>query len=440
MPLLKSILTLIMVVIVGFSSSSLPIEVNRLLYIPVEQSISYSFQPAHTEVFNPDTINFSINTTNTNVTIRNNPGNNLKVEAFKDGNLLENLEYVELDSGNMDQDILIARDSPLFVQIDISQKTTGLPDGEYLFRFYSENERLKEIDPLELKVGYKSDPQYYKSLNYHPKDSMGIKLYFPSTDGKYLIPVTRFVPYNDAILTKTMENLAVGADPATTLQTGTIIPDFIKVYYSGTTVHVVLDPDSEKLKDNEGLVMALDSIVYTMTEIPQMRRVQFLLDGKRVDDLVPGVAVRNPWSPDTNPAAYLPYNTFDRYLLFPYRPDTSETETIRDQCHILFDTLKEGLPDDPMAETVVPDDVELLNVYFLNGTLKLDFNDAFLEAYSDERHKQHMMMDSVLYTFSSIETVRNIQILIDGSDGYSFADYSLSKPLTQPLYLNPEKH
>jgi spore germination protein GerM len=93
-----------------------------------------------------------------------------------------------------------------------------------------------------------------------------------------------------------------------------------------------------------------------------------------------------------------------------------------------------------MAETVVPDDVELLNVYFLNGTLKLDFNDAFLEAYSDERHKQHMMMDSVLYTFSSIETVRNIQILIDGSDGYSFADYSLSKPLTQPLYLNPEKH
>ncbi|MDD3851988.1 MAG: hypothetical protein PHS13_10390, partial [Firmicutes bacterium] len=156
---MKSILTLIMVVIVGFSSSSLPIEVNRLLYIPVEQSISYSFQPAHTEVFNPDTINFSINTTNTNVTIRNNPGNNLKVEAFKDGNPLENLEYVELDSGNRDQDILIARDNPLFVQIDISQKTTGLPDGEYLFRFYCENERLAEIDPLELKVRYKSDPQ-----------------------------------------------------------------------------------------------------------------------------------------------------------------------------------------------------------------------------------------------------------------------------------------
>lgn len=436
--MLKSILTLIMIFIVGLSSSSLPIELNRLLYIPVEQSISYSFQPAHTEVFNPGTINFSINTTNTNVTIRNNPGNNLKVEAFKDGKTVENLKYVELDSGNPAEEILIARDSPLFVQIDISQKTTGLPDGEYLFRFYCENEKLAGIDPLELKVGYKSDPQYYKSLNYQPKDNMGLKLYFPSTGGKYLIPVTRFVPENAAILTKTMENLAMGADPATTLQTGAIVPDFIKVYYSGTTVYVVLKPDSERLEANEDLVMALHSIVYTLTEIPQMRRVQFLLNGKRVDELAPGVEVRNPWSPDTSPAAYLPYNTFDRYLLFPYRPDPLEAETIREQCHVLFDTLKEGLPEDPMVGPVVPEDVDLLNVYFLSGTLTLDFNDAFLEAYNDERHKQYMMMDSILYTFSSIETVRNIQILIDGNDGYSFADYSLSKPLTRPLYLNPE--
>jgi len=186
--------------------------------------------------------------------------------------------------------------------------------------------------------------------------------------------------------------------------------------------------------------MALDSIVYSLTEIPQMRRVQFLLDKNRVDELAPGIAVRNPWSPDASPAAYLAYNTFDRYLLFPYRPDTSQAEVIRDQCYVLFETLKEGIPGDPLVEAVVPEEVELLNVYFLNGILKLDFNDAFLKAYSDERHKQYMMMDSILYTFSSIETVKSIQLLIDGSEKHSFADYSLSKPLTKPLYINPEKN
>jgi spore germination protein GerM len=440
MPLLKSIITLILVVIAGFSSSSLPVQINRLLYIPVEQSISYSFQPAHTEVINPQIINFSINSTQTNISIENNPGSNLKIEAFKDGMPVKNLKYVEFESGTPGETIQIARDAPLFVQIDISQKTTGLPDGEYLFRFWCDNEKLEAIEPLELRVSYESDPQYYKSINFLPKGNMGLVLYFPSTNNEYLIPVTRFAPYNAAILTKTIEHLAAGADPATTLPTQSVIPGVLKVYYSGTTVYVSLDPESSRLKDAEGLAMALDSIVYSLTEIPQMRRVQFLLDKNRVDELAPGIAVRNPWSPDASPAAYLAYNTFDRYLLFPYRPDTSQAEVIRDQCYVLFETLKEGIPGDPLVEAVVPEEVELLNVYFLNGILKLDFNDAFLKAYSDERHKQYMMMDSILYTFSSIETVKSIQLLIDGSEKHSFADYSLSKPLTKPLYINPEKN
>jgi spore germination protein GerM len=269
---------------------------------------------------------------------------------------------------------------------------------------------------------------------------MGLVLYFPSPDNKYLIPVTRFVPDSKSVLTTTIQNLALGADPETALQPRSIIPDVVKVYYSGSTVYVVLDPDSERLKDTGNLHIALDSIVYTMTEIPQMRRVQFLLDGKRVDEIAPGIAARDPWLPDAGPAAYLAYNTFDRYLLFPYRPDISEAEIIRDKCFALFETLKLGIPGDPLVKAVVPKEVELLNVYFLKGTLTLDFNDAFLEAYSGERHKQYMMMDSILYTFSSVETVKNIQILIEGSDQYSFADYSLSKPLTRPLYINPEKN
>ncbi len=436
--MLRSILTLIMIVVVGLTSSSLPVEINRILYIPIEKSISYSLQPAHTEIVNPGNINFSVNTTHTNVTIENKPGNNIKIEAFKDGKMVKELKHIESDSGVLARDILISRDSPLFIQLDISQKTTGFTDGEYLFRFYCNSDRFVDIEPLELKVIYKSDPQYYKCLNYQPKDSMGLKLYFPSPNDKYLIPVTRFVPYNAAVLTRTMESLAMGAAPASTLPSNAIIPDFIKVYYSGTTVYVVFEPELKEPRDNKNLIMALDAIVYTMTDIPQIKRVQFLLDGKRVEEFIPGVAIRNPWSPNTNPAAYLAYNTFDRYLLFPYRPDISEAETIREYCHILFNTLKEGLLDDPVVEAVVPGDVELLNVYFLNGALKLDFNSAFLKAHKNERHKQSMMMDSLLYTFSSIEGVKNVQILIDGSDGHSFVDYSLSKPLVQPLYINPE--
>lgn len=434
----RSILNLIMIFVIGLSSSGVPIEINRILYIPIEKSISYSFQPAHSEVINPDIINFSIGSTNTNITIKNSPCNNVKVEAYKEGNIIENFIYSELDGGIPARDIIISRDNPFSVYLNISQKTTGLPDGEYIFKFYSKSELLAEINPIELKVHYSSNPQYYKSLNFQPKNSMGITLHFPCPDGKYLIPVTRFVPQNTAVLSETMENLAMGIDPAATLKTNITVPDYTKVYYSGTTVYVVLDSNSKKPADNRDLIMSLDAIVYTMTGIPQMKRVQFLLDGKRVDELAPGVVIKNPWAPDASPAAYLSYNTFDRYLLFPYRPDIKDAVTVREQCFLLFEVLKNGLPEDPMVEPPVPRNVELMNVYFSGDTLKLSFNDAFLKAFEDERHKQYRMMDSVLYTFSSIERVKRIHILINDNDNHSFADYSLSKPLTRPLYLNPE--
>ena len=438
--MLKSLFAVVLIVIIGFSCINPPIELNDLLYIPVEQSIGYSLLPSQTEITNPQLINFSIATKGTSLSFKNTPGQNLRVEAFKDDKPVENLNYQEFEIGITNGDIVVDRDNPLVLQIDISQKTTGLPDGEYVYRLYSEQADLKNIDPIELKVTYKSDPQYVKSLNYHPRGSMGLILYFPDRDSKYLVPVTRFVPDNPAVLTQTIENLGKGPDPATTLGTGRIIPGVSKVYYSGSTVYIETDPESGQAPDADMLQLALESIVAAMTEIPGMRRVQFLPGGKRADEIAPGIPVRSPWTGDTDPAAYLPYNTFDRYLLFPYRPDLSDAATIRERCLILFNTLKKGLPEDPLVEPVIPEEVELLNVYYANRTLKLDFNSAFLDAYDEDRQRQSMMMDALLYTFSSIEGVNNMQFMIEGDNRHTYADHNLETLFTRPLYINPEKN
>lgn len=439
-PLLKSILSIVLILLIGFSCISTPIEVNDLLYIPVEQSIGYSLLPSQKEVTNPQLISFSITTKGTSLNLRNVPGRNLKVEAFKNNQPVDDLNYIELETGNKDRDIVIDRNNPFVVQIDISQKTTGLPNGEYLYRFYSGHRELTDITPLELKVTYESEPRYIKSLNYNPAGSMGITLFFPDRDNKYLIPVTRFVPENPAVLTQTIRNLAQGPDPATTLDTKAILPDVDKVYYSGSTVYVEIDAESDRLRDTDMLEMALVSIVRTMTGIPGMRRVQFLPDGKRSDEIAPGVAVRSPWLGDTGPAAYLAYNTFDRYLLFPYKPDLSNVVTVREHCLMLFDALKTGLSEDPLVEPVVPRGVQLLNVYYANHNLKLDLNKAFLEAYKGDRQRQSMMMDAMLYTFSSIEGVNSLQFLVEGDDRHTYADYNLENSLTKPLFVNPEKN
>lgn len=440
MPLLKSIFTLVLILLVGFFSAGLPIEINSLIYIPVEQSISYSFQPAYTEVTNPHLIRFSMATTGTAVSIKNSPGNNIKIEAYKDGNRIDGFNFLETVDETADEEIILSRDKPLVFQLDISQKTTRLLDGSYVFRFSGSNEKLKDIQPLELNVTYKSSPQYYKSLNYQPKNSMGLVLYFPGGDYNYLVPITRFVPYSTAILSITGENLVKGADPATGLLKTNIIPDINKIYYSGSTVYTDINSESDRLKDNPHLFHALDAIVYSMTEIPEMKRVQFMLDGKRVEEITPGISTSAPWSPETSPAAYLLFNTFDRYLLFPYRPDTAETKTIRDYAYALFDTLKTGIEGDSFVEPVLPEGVELLNVYYTNSTIKLDFNRAFLEVYKNDRQKQYAVMDSILYSFTTIPGAKYVKLMVEGNDDYAFADNKLTNSFSRPLFINPEKN
>jgi len=438
--LLKSIFTLALILLVGFFSAGLPIEINSLIYIPVEQSISYSFQPAYTEVTNPHLVRFSMTTTSTAISIKNSPGNNIKIEAYKDGNRIDGFNFVEAVDGATDEEMTLSRDKPLVFQVDISQKTTRLPDGSYVFKFSGNNEKLKNIEPLELNVSYKSSPQYYKSLNYQPKNSMGLVLYFPSGDYNYLVPITRFVPYSTAVLSTTGENLVKGADPVTGLLKTDIIPDINKVYYSGSTVYVDINSKSDRLKDNPRLFHALDAVVYSMTEIPEMKRVQFMLDGKRVEEITPGISTSAPWSPETSPAAYLLLNTFDRYLLFPYRPNTAEAKTIRDYAYTLFDTMKTGIEGDLFVEPVLPEDVELLNVYYINNTIKLDFNRAFLEVYRNDRQKQYIMMDSILYSFTTIPGVKYVKLMIEGNDDYTFADNKLINSFSRPLFINPENN
>jgi spore germination protein GerM len=438
MPLFKSLLTLALILAIGFFSAGLPIEINNVLYIPIEQSISYSFQPAYTQVTNPHFVTFTVSTTSTTADIGESPEENLRIEAYKEGERIDNFHYYHISEKGSQTNTVLTKDNPLSFQIDISQKTTRLPNGEYLFKFYISS--LEDLSPLELIVNYQSNPRYYKSLNYAPSDSIGLTLYFLNRDNNHLVPLTRFVPHSTTILTTTIENLITGADPSSGLIDTAIVPGFNKVYYSGSTVYVDIDSRSDKLDDSSTLFYALDSVVYTMTRIQGMKRVQFLLDGKRVEEIRPGISTGAPWSPDTNPAAYLMMNTFDRYLLFPYRPDTSEAKVIRDYAYILFNNLKSGIENDPHILPVIPDNVDLLNVYYLSGTITLDFNRAFLKAYEDDRQMQYVLLDSILFTFSEIPGVSRIKILVEGDDQHTFADNRLASTFTRPLYINPEKN
>lgn len=124
-----------------------------------------------------------------------------------------------------------------------------------------------------------------------------ITLYFPNADASGLVPVDRTVQVSDQEVIKTMFNEL--ASPPSGLEkplpTGTILR-------SATVKDSVatLDLSSEFQKNfhggSAGELMTMYSIVNTITTLPNVHSVQFLLEGKKLDGILGNLDTSSPIS------------------------------------------------------------------------------------------------------------------------------------------------
>ena len=91
----------------------------------------------------------------------------------------------------------------------------------------------------------------------------------------------------------------------------------------------------------------------------------------------------------------------------------------------------------------VPAQIELESYNLTDGLLTLDLNASFTSIYNDlpletATTYAQLMVDSILYSFTSFDDVTQVAITADGK---SIADYygvDLSKPLIPKHYINME--
>jgi hypothetical protein len=83
--------------------------------------------------------------------------------------------------------------------------------------------------------------------------------------------------------------------------------------------------------------------------------------------------------------------------------------------------------------------VALDNVLLRGKTLILDFNKDFLNVYEDKNDLRHMMIESFLYTFTTIPGVDSIKITAENKEITDFIDVlDTTKILYPPEFINPE--
>lgn len=444
---MKVFTNIIILALIGlFSSTYLfnlsPIDYRGTIEIETPEEIStLSLESAENDLLNPQAI--IINHVSLNDEIVKSVSDSIfTLDVYQETTVIKKgIKDLESVSPSVNMSISVGKDTPIVTTLDISQKKLGLEDGTYKFVFNSSLISDPDKSELSLNVTYDTGGTYYPAVNQAPIGTKGLTLYFSTESAHTLIPVTRFVVEDKSITRMAIEQLQNG--PLNSGMTS-VIKDVTNTTYNNG--NVVIDLPSSYTAYNNGSTgssLAYNAFVKTIFDVDRywpVHSITFTVDRKKVDTYfheLASEAVNSLPNVERNYLLYLAYKINDRYYLFDYELDLNKagimaSDTLELKAQKLFDAYNDlslGFGINP-----IPKNIKLNNVKAQGTTLILDYNNEFLNAYKDKSDLRQMMVESLLYTFTTIPGVDSIKITVNGEDLKNFAE----GVLYPPEFINPE--
>ena len=114
-----------------------------------------------------------------------------------------------------------------------------------------------------------------------------------------------------------------------------------------------------------------------------------------------------------------------------------ENDTIEIKAEKMFGAYQNT--DISYGSSPVPKTVALKTVSLQGRTIVLDFNKELLSVYKDKKDLRHMMVESLMYSFTTIPGVDSIRITAEGEEISDFIEgLDTKKVLYPPEFINPE--
>lgn len=452
---MKIFSNIIIIALIGlFSSTYLfnlsPIDYRGTIEIETpEETSTLSLEPIDDVLLNPETITIN-HISDEEEIIKSVSDSIFALDVYQGSTLVKsNIKNLELVSPSVNMTISVSKDSPIVTTLDISKEKLGLEDGEYKFVFNTN--LISDSDKSEISVNVKYDTggAYYSSVNAAPAGTKGLTLYFAAENADTLIPVTRFVVEDKSITRMAIEQLQNG--PMNSGMTS-LIKDVTNTTYNNG--NVVIDLPSSYAGYNNGStgsILAYESFVKTIFDVDRywpIYSVTFTVDRKKVDSYFHGLsseAINALPNRERTYLLYMAYKLNDRYYLFDYEVDTNKAgitaaDALELKAQKMFDAYRDA--EINYGTSPLPDSVSLNSAKAQGTMLILDFNKEFLETYKDRDDMRQMLIESLVYTFTTIPGVDSIKITVNGENLKNFTAFADGRDLTGALYppefINPE--
>ncbi|MBG0763507.1 MAG: GerMN domain-containing protein [Tissierellales bacterium] len=256
-----------------------------------------------------------------------------------------------------------------------------------------------------------------------------VKLYF-QTKNYDLIPVYRFVENQDQLHNIIEEEMLKGP-----INEGLISP-IDKVNYiilRDTVIYVDLPRDSQ-VYTGEYSENAYYAFVKSFSQLSNSTRIRFTFDNLVEESWFNGINVRNSIPYPDNINAYIPVLGGDRFYLSEKNILFDEEATLQEQSFRIYEYIKNN--SNGYFQSLQGIDINSAELF--QDTLVIDFNKSLSSIYEYNEDLQDLLLDSFLYSFTSIQGVNSLRITINGEPIESFGTYDLSEPITPYQYYNLE--
>ena len=446
---MKAFINIIIVGLIGLCSSTYlfnlsPIDYRGTIEIetPVEES-TLSLNIEEEKILNPESITINHQSTKEEI-IKIVTNNIFNVDIYMNNQLIKsNINNLELISPSVDATISVSEGNPLITTLNLSQKSLGLEDGIYKFIFDSNLISDENNSKVTVMVTYDTAGNYYPATNTAPAGTKGLTLYFTTENTDALIPVSRFVVEDKSITRMAIEQLQNGP-----LNNGlkSLIKNVTNTTYNNG--NVVIDIPSSYEGYNNGSTggsLSYNSFVKTIFAVDRywpIYSISFTVDRSRVETYFHGITMNTIPNIENSYLLYMAHKADGRYYLFehqlyPEQIEIAANDTIETKAQKIFEAYHDI--DIPYGISPLPKTIALSNVTLQGKTLILDFNEDLLNIYKDKNDLRHMMVESFMYTFTTIPGVDSIKITVVGKELTDYVEgLDTTRVLYPPEFINPE--
>lgn len=357
--------------------------------------------------------------------------------------VLSNIKNLELMAPSSNMSISIKKDNPMITTLDISQKKLGLDDGTYKIVFQSNLISETDKSTISVEVTYDTGGTYYPAVNSTSPGTKGLTLYFVSKNN-ILIPVTRFVVEDKSLTRMAIEQLQNGPVDS---EMKTFIKDVNNTTYNNGNVVIDLPSSYEGYnKDIDESKLIYQSFVKTIFAVDRywpIYSLSFTVDRKKVDTYFNDIDTKSAVSNNKKHyCIYLADKTDNRYYLFDKQIDTEKAginsqNTISINAQNFYNAYLNS--EYATGRKPMPDNLKLNGITQNGSSLILDFDKNLLNIYDKKEDLRNMLIDSLIYSFTTIPNVDSIMMTVNNEPLKNFIkNRDLSGILYPPEFINPE--